>query len=110
MPRPNKPVELGSLTDPITASRPSTWRKHAGPESADEYEPDGAILVDALTHETVEEIDLTPVDTPLVTIAPTAGGFAREPAPVAVPREWTSGRAIEGRAYRRVDELAPVSS
>jgi hypothetical protein len=110
MPRPNKPVELGSLTDPISASRPSSWRKHAGPEFASEYEPDGAILVDALTHETVAVVDVTDAESPKVAIEPGLAESDLAPSSPPVVLEWTSERSIDGRTYRRVDEIVPVSS
>jgi hypothetical protein len=110
MPRPNKPVELGSLTDPISASRPSSWRKHAGPEFASEYEPDGVILVDAMTHETVAVVDVTDAESPKVSIAPGSMGAGLEPLPPPTALEWKSERSIDGRTYHRVDEMVPVSS
>ena len=110
MPRPNKPVELGSLTDPISASRPSSWRKHTSPEFASEYEPDGAILVDALTHETVAVVDVTDAESPKVEIEHGLAVTDLAPSSASVALEWTSVRSIDGRSYHRVDEMVPVST
>lgn len=106
MPRPNKPIHPASLTEPVAASRGNTWRKHAGPEFASQYEPDGTILVDPMTHETVAIIDLTDVEAPTVSMT----SEPRTPVPeirMAVPLVWTSQRSIDGRSYSRVDVLVP---
>ncbi len=106
MPRPNKPIHQASLTEPVTASRGNTWRKHAGPEFASQYEPDGTILVDPMTHETVAIIDLSDVEAPVVSI--TSEQQASDPEiHRAVPLVWTSQRNIDGRNYSRVDVLVP---
>jgi hypothetical protein len=110
MPRPNKPVELGSLTDPISPSRPSSWRKYGGPENSSDYEPDGAVLVDSLTHETVAVVDLTDAESPEVSIAPEPLGADLETVAPPILLEWTSERSIDGRKYHRDDNLVPVSS
>lgn len=112
MPRPSKNITPGSLTDPVPAARSKVWRKHAGPEHASQYEPDGTVLVDALTQETVAEIDLTDVDRPKVTVLPVervveeAEPVVKEAEPV-VNLVWTSDRSIEARVYHRSDALVP---
>ncbi|MDA2979353.1 MAG: hypothetical protein O3B42_06295 [Actinomycetota bacterium] len=110
MPRPNKPIERGSLADPISASRPSSWRKHAGPEFASQYEPDGVILVDPMTHESVSVVDVTDAESLKVSIAPGPIGAGLEPLAPPVTLEWKSERSIDGRTYHRVDEMVPVTS
>lgn len=108
MPRPTKSITPGSLTDPVAAARSSVWRKHASPEHAAQYEPDGAILVDALTHETVAHVDLTEVSKPTVRLVEDPSSSMPEVEPV-VAHVWVSERAIEGRTYRRSDALVPES-
>ena len=109
MPRPNKPINPGPLTQPVSASRGSTWAKHAGPEHSDQYEPDGLILVDAMTHETVTEIDVRD-DVPVVTVSEDVEITLVEPLTPTVTYVWESSRTIEGRTYRRFDELVPAGS
>jgi len=104
MPRPTKPIQQGSLTEPVAASRSRTWRKHAGPEHASQYDPDGTILVDSLTHETVAEVDLTDAAEPTVSIAPVEAVVETAPP---VTYSWQSDRSIDGRMYHRHDELVP---
>ena len=106
MPRPTKNITPGSLTDPVPAARSRVWRKHAGPEHSSQYEPDGTILVDAMTHETVAEIDLTDVESPVIEVKETTSLDVVEPEPV-VTRVWVTERTIEGRTYRRSDSLVP---
>ena len=108
MPRPTKRIEPGSLTDPVVAARSSVWRKHASPEHAAQYEPDGAILVDALTHETVAHVDLTEVSKPTVSLVEDVPPPAPEVQPT-ISFVWTSERTIDGRTYRRSDALIPES-
>ncbi|MCZ7532860.1 MAG: hypothetical protein M5U23_05575 [Acidimicrobiia bacterium] len=106
MPRPNKPIHSSPLSEPVAASRGNTWRKHAGPEFASQYEPDRTILVDPMTHETVAIIDLNDVEEPVVSIA----SASQEPVPEvhkSVPLVWTTQRSIDGRSYSRVDVLVP---
>lgn len=107
MPRPDKHIQQGSLTEPVTASRSRTWVKHAGPEFASQYDPDGSILVDAMTHETVAEVDLTDAERPVVSIAPPPPALIEAPAPIV--HTWETERTIEGRMYHRVDSLVPSS-
>ena len=82
---------------------------HAGPEHSDQYEPDGKIVIDPLTHATVAHVDLTE-DEPTVDLDPTPAVEIVEPVPMFTYR-WTSERTIEGRTYRRTDRKVaePVS-
>ncbi|KAA3637740.1 MAG: hypothetical protein DWP92_07310 [Armatimonadetes bacterium] len=106
MPRPNKPIQPASLTDPVSASRGNTWRKHAGPEFASQYEPDGTILVDPMTHETVAIVDLSDVEAPVVSVGTEPQSPVSE-IPREAPLVWTSQRSIEGRSYSRLDVVVP---
>lgn len=89
----------------MPAARSSVWKKHAGPEHSSQYEPDGTVLVDAMTHETVEVIDLAEVE------AREAAKVPVQVEPEAIPVEpkvaytWTTERVIDGRTYRRSDTL-----
>jgi len=111
MPRPNKPISSGRLEDPVSNSRGSTWAKHAGPEHSDQYEPDGALLIDALTQETVAHVDLTAESEPMIEIreAPSPTVDALTP-PASTTYRWESNRTIDGRIYHRLDTKVVVAS
>jgi hypothetical protein len=91
----------------VVASRGSVWNKHAGPEHAEQYEPDGVIYVDSLTHETVTEVDVTE-ESPVVTVAPQVVVKLVEPIAPKVRHDWQSLCEIDGRTYRRADKLVPA--
>ena len=105
MPRPSKSITPGSLTDPVPAARSSVWRKHAGPEHSAQYEPDGTLLVDAMTHETVEVIDLTEVEARRAAKARVPVEPAVAQLECVVAYEWVTERSVDGRTYRRSDKL-----
>lgn len=107
MPRPNKPINPGQPVKLVVASRGSVWNKHAGPEHAEQYEPDNVIFVDPLTSETVTEVDVTD-DSPTVTVAPEVLVTLVEPIAPKVEYDWQSKRWIEGRTYHRLDRLVPM--
>lgn len=111
MPRPNKPINPGQPVKLVVASRGSVWNKHAGPENAAQYEPDGRIFVDEVSRETFTEV-VTEVDvrndTPVVTVAPQIAVKVIETIPSKVIYDWQSERSIEGRTYRRMDQLVPI--
>ena len=107
VPRPNKPINSWQLSEPVVASRGSKWDKHAGPEHAAQYEPDGRILVDAMTHETVTEVDVRD-ESPVVTVAPEITVDLVERLEPKVSYDWQSERWIEGRTYHRLDQLVAV--
>lgn len=117
MPRSDKPISGGSLTDPITSARSRSWSSHASPEDADQFEPDGVSLVDPLTQEPVEAVvDLVDPVAPVVDhVDPVMPVVAkRRPVPesprlVRIPvYEWSTVRSIEGRTYTRIDERHEV--
>lgn len=113
MPRPNKPINPGRLEEPVASSRGSTWAKHKGPEHAAQFEPDGAILIDAVTQETVAHIDLTvePESASVVEVVPEVLDVQTPQKPAAPVRyRWESERSIEGRLYRRTDVKVPDTS
>lgn len=96
----------------VVASRGSRWEKHAGPENAAQYEPDGLILVDPMTHESVTEIDVRENE-PVVTVAQEISMTVvdSEPEPeIKVRYDWESERSVEGRTYSRSDSLVPVDA
>jgi hypothetical protein len=109
MPRSDKPISTGNLSDPVSSARGRNWASHAGPEHSDQYEPDGLVAVDQLTQETVEGvIDLVDPDAPKVTVV----DRKLNPTPVEpIPEyEWTTVRTIEGRMYMRLDERYQVNA
>jgi len=109
MPRSDKPISSGSLTDPIASARSQTWTSHASPEDADQFEPDGAAFVDPLTQESVEGVvNLMDPAEPVVTL----GKLPSTVAPVfsAPMYEWISIRSIEGTTYTRIDERHEVTA
>jgi hypothetical protein len=115
MPRSDKPISTGNLTDPIASARSRTWTSHASPEDADAFEPDGTSFVDPLTQEPVAAVvNLLDPSEPVVSIQPPEPRFGRlasRPAFVAVPvYEWTTVRSIEGRTYMRTDERHQVEA
>ncbi len=109
MPRPNKPIKPGPLSQPVAASRGSKWAKYAGPENAAQYEPDGVIMVDAFTQETVTEVDVSAPE-PVVTVSEDIPVRLVEPLAPRVTYSWESDRTIEGRSYHRIDRLVPDAS
>jgi hypothetical protein len=113
MPRSDKPISRGNLTDPIASARSRTWTSHASPEDADQLEPDGSAFVDPLTQEPVAAVvNLLNPSEPVVSIQPPEPRFGRlasRPAFVATPvYEWTTVRSIEGGTYKRIDERHEV--
>lgn len=103
MPRSDKPISTGNLSDPVSSARGRTWVSHAGPEDSDQYEPDGLVAVDQMTHETVDAvIDLVDPIAPIVTVRPTLP--TPPPLKPTATYEWTSIRSIENRTYVRIDE------
>ncbi len=108
MPRSDKPISSGSLTDPIASARSRTWTSHASPEDADQLEPDGAAFVDPLTQEPAEGVvNLMDPAEPVVTL----GRLPSTTAPVAAlpVYEWISIRSIEGTTYTRIDQRHEVT-
>ncbi len=107
MPRSDKPVSGGSLTDPISSARNRTWTSHTDPEEPDLFEPDGASFVDPLTQEPVEAVvNLLDPEAPEVTVQKPNPSISRVVRPPTY--EWTSARSIEGRTYIRVEERHEV--
>ena len=109
MPRSDKPISTGSLSDPVTSARSRTWTSHANPEDSEQFEPDGLSLVDPLTQEPVEAVvNLIDPVKPAVTIT--------EPEPNPDPEivvrppvyEWLTVQSIDGRTYTRLDERHEV--
>ncbi len=113
--RPKKPIKPGDLSQPVGSSRGSVWKKHAGPEFASQYEPDGSLLIDPVTQETVAEIDLTDTDNVSIEVvidSPETSPDQPAPRPIVdqPTYTWLSERSIEGRTYRRTDRRALVVS
>lgn len=114
MPRSDKPISGGSLTDPVTSARSRSWSSRAAPEDQGHFEPDGLSLVDPLTQAPVESVvnivDPVPTAGPVTNVI---AGRMPQTAPVRVGPlpvyEWTSVRTIEGRRYRRVDARHEVT-
>ncbi len=104
MPRPGKSINSSPLHQPVAASRGARWSKHAGPEHADQYEPDSSVMIDAVTQETEVQIDLVE---PAAAEAAAPAPATIEPPLRPIPEVWTSDRVIEGRTYRRTDRLVP---
>ncbi len=108
MPRSDKPISTGSLSDPVAPARSRTWRSHANPEDSDQFEPEGLSLADPLTQEPVEAVvNLMNPTKPTVTIP------KPDPAPEIVVRppvyEWVTVQSIEGRTYMRHDERHEIA-
>ena len=115
MPRSDKPISMGNLTDPISSARSRTWSSHANPEDSEQFEPDGVSLVDPLTQEPVAAVvNLMDPTEPVVTVQTPGPGFSRLASPpisVSPPvYEWTTVRLIEGRTYLRQDERRRVEA
>ena len=115
MPRSDKPISMGNLTDPISSARSRTWSSHANPEDSEQFEPDGVSLVDPLTQEPVAAvINLMDPSEPVVTVQTPGPTFSRVPSPPisASPPvyEWTTVRSIEGRTYLRLDKRHRVET
>jgi hypothetical protein len=113
MPRSDKPISRGSLTDPIVSARSQTWSSHADPEDSDQLEPDGASFVDPLRQEPVAAVvSLVNPKQPVVTVRVQDQSMQRgafSPMFVVPPvYEWMMVRSIEGRTYMRLDERYQV--
>lgn len=107
MPRSDKPISGGSLTDPISSSRNRIWTSHTDPEESNRFEPDGDSAVDPLTQEPVEAVvNLLDPEAPEVTVQKPDPALSLAVRPRSY--EWTSVRSIEGRTYVRLEERREV--
>ena len=113
MPRPDKEInpgsDLGNLDGPTSSARTHSWTKYGGPRTTESQGGSPSDLE-------VEADDVTIVEHE----GETASGYAargtaahgialpdtdRPSQPIPIVREWIVTRTIEGRIYRRSDEL-----
>jgi hypothetical protein len=110
MPRSDKPISTGNLTEPVSSSRSRTWSSRDTGIDTDHLEPDGLVVVDPLTHEVAEDetvVNLMDAKAPTVVIRKPEP-LLRRPGQTPV-YGWTTVREIEGRTYTRRDERHEAS-
>jgi len=116
VPRPDKEINPGSdsgkLDDPVSSARTHTWSKYGGPETVETHRgPPSSLEVEAGDVTIVEHEDESA--SKYTTRGTAAHGIglpeeARGSRPILFIREWIVTRKIEGRIYRRSDELVMV--
>lgn len=114
MPRPDKEInpgsDLGNLDGPISSARTHSWTKHSVPRTLEDHPGSPSDLE-------VESDDVTIVEhedetaSKYTTRGTVAHGIGlpdtdRPSQPIPIVKEWIVTRTIEGRIYRRSDELA----
>lgn len=114
MPRPDKEInpgsELGNLDGPISSTRTHSWTKYGGPRTTASHRGSPSDLeVEADDVTIVEHEDETA--SKYTTRGTAAHGIGlpdtdRPSQPIPIVKEWIVTRTIEGRIYRRSDELA----
>ncbi len=117
MPRPDKKITPGGLHSASTSSRGQSWTKYGSIETADLHEGIPSEITIDLTHEPGETVRSggsskyveRSFAAPLPPLPDDEQGEQGEDVSVGivVETEWSSVRVIEGRTYRRHDELVP---
>ncbi len=117
MPRPDKDIRPGDLDGPVSSPRAHSWTKYGGPETIEGHRGAPSSVDESLVEVTVDDITVTEYpDAPsskYMTRATAAHGVGVEDEvpkmrPVDFVREWSVDRTVEGRTYRRIDQLRLV--
>lgn len=110
MPHTGKKYTASPVAGRSSSSRGASWSKYGAAEVADGHEgipTEIAVVVDEI--EVVQLHDATSKYEDRPSSAPLAPGVETESAAATVRRsEWVSARTIDGRTYRRRDELVTV--
>ncbi len=116
MPRPDKRIAPGGLDGVATPSRGRSWTKYGGIETVDGRAGIPTEITVDLTDQAAE------ADLPTMVVSKYAERASAAPLPpipaeemdldpaeptIDIVGEWTSVRTIDGRTYRRHDELVP---
>ena len=112
MSRADKKITPGRLDGPATPSRGRSWSKHGRIETIDTHDGDTAEVIVDLSVNVDQDVESAVTSSKYAERSfgaqllplPEDDDGDQEPEPVFVT-EWVSERSIDGRTYRRHDEL-----
>lgn len=112
MPRPDKEINPGRLDGPVSPSRAQSWTKYGGPETAGGHRGAPSTVEVTVDDITVTELPDEP-ESKYTTRGTAAHGIGLpedvlKKGRVEFVREWIIDRTVEGRIYRRADNLVMV--
>ena len=116
MPRPDKEINpgshLGDLDGSVSGARAHSWTKHGGPETVEGHRGSPSDLEVGAGDVTIVE-HAGETESKYQTRGTAAHGIGlpdegHRSKPISFVKEWIVTRTIEGRVYRRTDELVMV--